>query len=142
MRGLPGFYDKRRILFGAKTTPERMRQTGKLFMDAARYDDALEFFERCAAEDLARQIAQTAMKEGDTPLYMRAKKVLKEAVSEQEWNQLAAAAEKAGRPTMAYVAHLKAGHVEEAARLGQALKGVGAGEQAAAEGPAEQPEGK
>jgi len=114
---LPGFYQKRKVLFGAKTTPQTMRETGRLLMDAGRHDDALELFERCAAEDLTRQIAAGAMSAGDVPLFMRAKKVLKEAITEEEWTRLAANAEKAGAYSMAYVAHLKAGHEEEALRL-------------------------
>jgi hypothetical protein len=116
-RKLPGFYEKRKILFGPKTTPEKMRETGKLLMDAGRHDDALEFFERCAADDLTRLIAAEAMNAGDAPLFMRAKKVLKELITEDEWTRLAASAEKASAYSMAYVAHLKAGHEEEATRL-------------------------
>jgi hypothetical protein len=114
---LPGFYQKRKTLFGAKTTPQTMRETGRLLMDAGRNDDALELFERCAAEDLTRQIAAGAMSAGDVPLFMRAKKVLKEAITEEEWTRLAANAEKAGAYSMAHVAHLKAGHQDEALRL-------------------------
>jgi hypothetical protein len=135
---LPGFYQKRKILFGAKTAPAKMRETGKLFMDAGRYDDALEFFERCSADDLARQIAAMAMKAGDTALYMRAKKVLKEQISDQEWAAVAANAEKAGAHTMAYVAHLRAGHEEEAARL-RAVIGAAGGVQEPAAGPQQTP---
>ena len=39
---LPGFYQKRKILFGAKTAPAKMRETGKLFMDAGRTHVSLE----------------------------------------------------------------------------------------------------
>lgn len=114
---LPGFDEKRKILFGAKSSPEKMRETGELFMDAERYDDALEFFQRCDAQDQTREIARRAMAAGNTPLYMRAKKVLGEDITEQEWSELAATAEKTGLHSVAYVAHLKAGHEEEAARL-------------------------
>ncbi len=126
---LPGFYEKRKILFGAKTTPERMRQTGKLFMDAERYDDALEFFERAKADDLTRQIAQVAMERGNVLLYMRAKKVLAERIAEQEWSRLAASAEEAGQYAGARVAHLKAGHEEDAARLARMMPGPAAAEE-------------
>jgi len=114
---LPGFYEKRKILFSERTSPEKMRRTGQMFMEAGRYDDALEFFQRCEAEDLVRRIAAEAMEDGNTPLYMRAKKVLGEQVSESEWTGLAAAAERAATPTMAHLAHRQAGHEEEAARL-------------------------
>lgn len=129
---LRGFYQKRKILFGAKTSPERMRQTGERFMAAGRYDDALEFFERCEAEDLTRRIAAEAMKAGDAPLYMRAKKVLKEQIADGEWAGLAANAENAGSYAMAYVAHLKAGREEEADRVRRLMSGL-AGEEPDAE---------
>jgi hypothetical protein len=133
---LAGFAEKRKILFGAKSSPEKMRQTGELFMDAERYDDALEFFQRCEAQDHTREIARRAMTAGNTPLYMRAKKVLGEEITEQEWSELAATAEKAGLYSTAYVAHLKAGHEEEAARL----RGP-AGDAETREEPAEPSEG-
>jgi len=125
---LPGFYEKRKILFGAKTTPEKMRQTGKLFMDAERYDDALEFFQRVEADELTREIARVAMEGGNVPLYMRAKKVLGEQISEQEWSRLAANAEKAGVYSGARMAHLKAGHEEEAARIAAIMPRLPGGE--------------
>jgi hypothetical protein len=122
---LPGFSQKRKVLFGARTSPEKMREAGELFMEAGRHDDALEFFERCDAEDLIRQIATNALASGNTPLYMRAKRALGEEIAEAEWSELAAAAERAGAHTMAYVAHLKAGHEEEAARLRRLTTGAG-----------------
>ena len=134
---LPGFYEKRKTLFGRKTAPEKMLQTGRVFMDAGRYDDALEFFERCEAADLVRQITATAMRAGDTSLYMRAKKVLKEDTSDEEWTQLAANAEQAGKHTMAYLAHLKAGHEQEAARLRRLAQGLSGPEPPAPAGPPE-----
>ncbi|MHC5035398.1 MAG: hypothetical protein ACYTFZ_10215 [Planctomycetota bacterium] len=86
---LPGFDEKRKILFGAKSSPEKMRETGELFMDAERYDDALEFFQRCDAQDQTREIARRAMAAGNTPLYMRAKKVLGEDTAEPRWRDRA-----------------------------------------------------
>lgn len=120
-RDLPGFAEKRKILFGAKTAPEKMRETGELFLEAERYDDALEFFQRCDADDLTRRVADRAMRTGNVPLYMRAKRVLREPVEETEWKELAARAEGQGRFSMAYVAHLKAGNEAEAERLKQKL---------------------
>jgi hypothetical protein len=120
-RDLPGFAEKRKILFGAKTTPEKLRETGEQFLEAERYDDALEFFQRCDAADLARQVADRAMSAGNVPLYMRAKRVLGEPVEDGEWKGLAAAAEGQGRLSMAYVAQLKAGNGSEAERLKQKL---------------------
>ena len=43
---LPPFAKKRAILFGQKTSEAKLRATGEQFLDANRYDDALEFFQR------------------------------------------------------------------------------------------------
>jgi hypothetical protein len=138
-RELPGFYPKRKLLFGAKTSRERLREMGEAFMDAGRYDDALEFFGQCGAEQPARKIAELAMQAGNVPLYMRAKRVLAEQISEEEWTQIAAHAERAGAFSMAYVAHSKAGHEEEAARVRRLVPGMEAEEEAQGQRP---PEGK
>ncbi len=121
---LPGFRAKRKILFSDRTSDEKMRATGEQFMEAERYDDALEFFDRCEADDLVREIARRAMEAGNTPLYMRAKRVLDEEISEDEWNALAEHAESARLYTAAYLAHKQAGHEEEAARLRALMPGV------------------
>ena len=111
---LSGFYEKRAILFSKKASVEKMKQLGKQFMDAGRFDDALEFLARAKADDMVREIARTALGMGDAPLYMRAKKILAENTEEREWNELADNASKHGRFAMAYVAKLKAGKPEEA----------------------------
>lgn len=121
---LPGLAHKRDILFSKRSSQEKMRQTGQQFLEAGRYYDALEFIQRAGAADLARQIVRTAIDAGDTALLMRAKKVLAEGTSEQEWSSVAANAEKAGLYSAAWLAHSKAGHVEEAARVRQLMPGA------------------
>jgi len=121
---LPGFRRKREILFGKKTSKEKLRETAEQFLEAGRYYDALEFIERADAPALARKIVRLAMDAGDTPLLMRAKKVLREDVTEEEWSRVAANAEKAGLYSAAWLAHSKAGHEEQAARLRKAMPGV------------------
>jgi len=123
-RDLQGFRAKRKLLFGAKTSPERMREAGEMFMAAERYDDALEFFARCEGHEPTRKIAGLAMEAGNVALYMRAMRILGEEITEGQWTQLAANAERAGAFTMAHVAHRKAGHEEEAARLRRLIPGV------------------
>ena len=98
-------------------------------MAAERYDDALEFFQRARAHELTRRIAAVAMQAGNTPLYMRAKKVLGEAITDAEWTQLANAAEKSGAFSSCYLAHSIAGHAEEAARVRAMVPGLASQEQ-------------
>jgi tetratricopeptide (TPR) repeat protein len=130
---LPGFYEKRKVLFAESPSPEKLLRAGRQFMEAGRYDDALEFFQRAGAHDLARQVAAVAMQAGNTPLLMRAKKVLGEGITEQEWLQVAANAEKAGLPSCACLAYSKAGREEEAARVRGLMPGFRGAEQEPAE---------
>jgi len=124
-RDLPAFREKRKILFGEKTSQERMREAARQFMEAERYDEALEFCQRTEADELARQIAARALESGNSPLYMRAKRVLGEEIGDEEWAQLAAKAEKAGLFSAAYVAYVKAGREPEAARMRSLMPGSG-----------------
>ena len=114
---LPGFRDKRKVLFGQKVTPEQRLAMGRRFAEAERFDDALEFFARTDAEQDVRRIAEKAVQRGDTALLLRAKVVLKEAPTAEELADAARAAERAGKLSMAYMAHVKAGNQAEAERL-------------------------
>ncbi len=135
---LPDFYAKRKILFGDKTSKEELRQTGQQFTQAGRYDDALEFFQRAEADDLTREVARIAMQRGDVPLYMRASRVLGRRISEQEWTELARAAEDAELYTAARLAYKKAGQTQEAERLGELIPGTSEDAEAEPEEASEQ----
>ena len=111
------FREKRKILFGSNTTAQELLETGRKFMQAERFDDAVEFFAMAQATQEVQKIAGLALEQGDTPLFLRAKVVLKEKPTEQELDTLARNAEAAGRSSMALTAYLKAGHEEQAERL-------------------------
>jgi hypothetical protein len=123
-KDLPGFARKRGILFGRKTSKERLRQAGEGFLEAGRYYDALEFIERAGATDLAERVGRLAIDAGDTALLMRARKVLRRETTREEWARVAANAEKAGLYSAAYLAHTKAGNQDEAARVHALMPGV------------------
>ncbi|MFP4027618.1 MAG: hypothetical protein ACLFWL_07505 [Candidatus Brocadiia bacterium] len=120
---LPGFRKKRKVLFGEKSTDEDLREMGRQFMEAEHYDDALEFFARTEAEGDVRKIASRAMEKGNTPLFLRAKVVLDEQLTEEELEKLAANAEQAEQISSAYVAHLKASNNAELEKLSEKLPG-------------------
>ncbi len=122
-RELPDFNKKRKLLFGPKTTPEQLEETARLFMEAGRYDEALEFLQRADADDLTRRIADVATEAGNAPLFMRAMRVLGEEASETDWLRVAANAEKAELWSAAYLAYRQAGREEEAAAAHRKLPG-------------------
>jgi len=137
---LPGFEQKRKVLFGPKTSPEQLRDMGRRYMDAERFDDALEFFARCEAENEVRKVVHIAVERGDTSLLLRAKVVLREEATEDEFLRTAKAAEQSGRTAMAALAYRKAGDEEHADRLLAEAMGVVPEEtdtEGAPEGPAQ-----
>jgi hypothetical protein len=134
---LPGFRDKRKTLFGEKTGEEEMRETGRQFMEAGQFYDALEFFARCEAPDQVKEIARRAKESGNTPLFLRARVVQGEQPGEEELLELARSAREGDRLSMAVVALQKAGHEEEAQELRRELLG---GEEPGVEPGAEEAE--
>lgn len=118
---LPEFSEKRDLLFGENTTDEQRRETGKLFMDAEQYDDALEFFARCEADDLVRDIVDIAVEKGDAALYLRAKVVLEEEADNDVLVDIADRARERNRTSMARVAYQKAGAEEKAEELTETI---------------------
>jgi hypothetical protein len=114
---LPAFEQKRKVLFGPKTAPEELREVGRRFMDKERFDDALEFFARCEAQNEVRKVAHIALERGDTSLFLRAKVVLREEATKDEFLRLAKTAEQSGKAAMAALAYRKAGDEETADRL-------------------------
>ena len=114
---LPGFRKKRKTLFGSKTSAGQMLETGREFMQAERFDEALEFFSRAGATQEVEQIAGLAAERGDIALFLRARVVLNEEPTEEELEAVARNAEAAGRRSMALTAYLKAGRMEQAERL-------------------------
>lgn len=121
---LPGFYEKRKILFNEKTSDEKMRDAGRQFFEAERYDEALEFFARTEAPELVKEIASAALDQADTPLFLRAKRVLNEKLTDEELQELARKALDAGCPSKAYVALKKSGKDEQAEQLKARTEGL------------------
>ncbi len=123
---LLNFEKKRKVLFGEKTSDQEMFETGCEFMEAERFDDALEFFDRTEAEgveDKIREIAERARENGNSPLFLRAKTVLGETATEDELEEIAQTALSKDCPTMALTAYKKGGMEEKAETLESQLFG-------------------
>ncbi len=122
---LPAFSKKRDILFNEKTSDRQRLQSGVEFMQAGRYDDALEFFGRCDAEEQVHEIVDRARRECNVPVFLRAKVILKEKPDTAELEELAVRAEEMERPLMAVLAYQKAGMQEKADRVRAGMGGSG-----------------
>jgi hypothetical protein len=118
---LPEFRPKRKVLFGSKTSDEKLREMGREFMDAERYDDALEFFQQAEAHELAEQVARKAMDSGNVPLLMRARRVSGAETSPEEWSTAAHEAEQRGLYSAARLAYERADRPEDAQRVAEQM---------------------
>ncbi|MFW5923371.1 MAG: hypothetical protein ACOCSQ_03195 [Planctomycetota bacterium] len=120
---LPAFKEKRDVLFGENYSDEQRREMGRRFMEAEHYDDALEFFARCQADEDVRAIAEKAAEKANAPLYLRAMVVLGEDPDEDTLVSIADRAKEQGQLSIARVAHHKAGNKEKAEQIGRELLG-------------------
>ncbi len=133
---LPPFVKKRKIMFGEKVADRQRIQAGVEFMEAGRYDDALEFFVRSDAEEYVREIVEIALKECNVPVFLRAKVVLNEKPEKAELEEIADRALEMDSPAMAAVALQKAGLHEKAKEIRSEVTGesVDAEEEESTEG--------
>ncbi len=95
------YLEKRDILWNDKIPKETLSKHGRKFLEAERYSDALDFFERAMDEDGIRRIKDLAIKEGDAFLLGRIARMKPEWVSDDDWRATEKAAEAAGKPSFA-----------------------------------------
>ncbi|HOX39336.1 MAG TPA: hypothetical protein PL033_15250 [Candidatus Brocadiia bacterium] len=112
-----GFTQKRRQLYARSVSPEKLMRAGDDFLEAGRYDDALNFYHRAEAKDRIAKVAETAVARGDAALLLRARKLLGTAATPEELSETAAKALENGKPTLAMVAYERIGDKEKAKEI-------------------------
>jgi hypothetical protein len=98
---LSKYLEKRDILWSDRTPRTVLIRHGTEFLNAERYSDALDFFERAMYEEGIRKIKDIALREGDAFLLGRIARMKPEWVSEEDWRSVERAAEAAGKPSFA-----------------------------------------
>ena len=103
---VPTHYIKRRdYLHSEKTPPAQLSKAGRELLEAERYSDALDFFEKAGAQDGIQAIKKIALDRGDIFLLARLDRFDRTLVSQAEWEAAARQAEALGKSSMsAYVA--------------------------------------
>jgi hypothetical protein len=103
---VPAHYLKRRdFLHSEKTPPAQLSQAGREFLEAQRYSDALDFFEKARDEKGIKAIKRIALEQGDTFLLARLDRFDRALVTRSDWEEAAKKAEALGKPSMsAFVA--------------------------------------
>jgi len=95
------YIKKRDLLHNEKTTLQTLTQTGREFLAAERYSDALDFFEKAKDLTALNEIKQLAVKTGDAFLLSRLDRYDRTMVSREEWDACARQAESDGRGSFA-----------------------------------------
>ena len=93
---LPGFTEKREVLFSQETTRDTLIEYGERFFTADRVYDALAFFQRAQTTDHIKMVCEKAQEGGDVPLWIQCKKLLDEVPDETEWNEIGVRAMERG----------------------------------------------
>jgi len=114
-------FRKRKLLHDKSSTPDKLIGAGEAFLEAGRYYDAVDFFEKADARDRLAEMVEAAITEGDTALLLRVKKLLGEEPEPEELRRAALKATESGRSTMALVAYKRLGDRESARAIAAEL---------------------
>jgi len=113
----PNALNKGEILFGDKTSSEKLSRLGKVYEEQDNLYDAIDFYERAKDKEAAAALAQIARKQGNAFLLKKCLRVTETELSAGEWNALATEAEAAGNKANAAIFYQEGGQPQETARV-------------------------
>jgi len=122
---IPGFYERRALLFAAKTDPAALSAQGRGFLAAGLLDSALESFAMAGDSAGLAQVEEAARRAGDTFSLVPALKALGKTVTPPEWVAIGETALKAGLLWFAYRAFEKADNQDGLERTRTAMHAAG-----------------
>jgi cytochrome c-type biogenesis protein CcmH/NrfG len=128
---LPGFEHIRRLLYSKEVDVEEVRTAAHALAEAERHDDALDLYERLVRDkndqaggtERVRGICAKAFSEGDVGVWMKARRILKEPIKPEEWQQIGAIALSLGKQSFALFAYQRSGDQAKVEELCQTLAG-------------------
>ena len=120
---LPGFREMRRLLYSKNVPVEDIVAAAAELAKAERYSDALDLYEKAQNLEGVRSISEKAFSDGDVGIWMKARRILKEPISPEEWAKLAEVALSAEKPHFALFAYKRAGDEAKAEELQRTLSG-------------------
>jgi hypothetical protein len=122
---LPGFFERRDLLFAVKPNPAALGAHGRIFLEAGLLDSALE---SCAvAGDTAgiARVEEAARRAGDSFSLVAVLKALGKTATPAEWVAIGETALQAGMLWFAYRAFEKADNQEGLERTRTAMHAAG-----------------
>ena len=129
---LPGFYERRELLFAVKPVPASLSAQGRIFLEAGLLDSALESFAMAGDSAGLAQVDEAARRAGDTFSLVAVLKALGKTATPAEWVAIGETALKAGLLWFAYRAFEKADSQDglERTRTAMHAAGISPGQQA------------
>jgi hypothetical protein len=122
---LPGFYERRELLFAAKPVPASLSAQGRIFLEAGLLDSALESFAMAGDSAGLAQVEAAARSAGDTFSLVAALKALGKTPTSAEWAAIGETALNAGMLWFAYRAFEKADNQDGLERTRTAMHAAG-----------------
>jgi len=122
---LPGFYERRNLLFAAKSDAAALSAHGRGFLEAGLLDSALESFAMAGDSAGLAQVEEAARRTGDTFSLVAVFKSLGKTATPAEWVAIGETALTAGMLWFAYRAFEKADNQDGLERTRTAMHAAG-----------------
>ena len=122
---LPGFYERRDLLFATKSNAAALSAHGRGFLEAGLLDSALESFAMAGDSAGLAQVDEAARRAGDTFSLVAVLKALGKTDTPAEWVGVGETALKAGMLWFAYRAFEKADNQDGLERTRTAMHDAG-----------------
>lgn len=122
---MPGFYERRALLFAEKPEPAALSAQGRVFLEAGLLDSALESFAMAGDTAGLGQVDQAARRVGDAFTLVAALKALGKEMTPAEWVAVGETALGAGMLWFAYRSFEKADNQDGLERTRAAMHAAG-----------------
>lgn len=122
---LPGFYERRELLFAAKPDPSALSAHGRTFLESGLLDSALESFAMAGDTAGIARVEEAARSTGDSFTLVAALKALGKSATPAEWVAIGETALQAGLLWFAYRSFEKADNQEGLERTRAAMHAAG-----------------
>ena len=85
---LPGYLEKRKLLYDPGTPSERLRDVADRFAEHGHLSDAIEFYGRAGCEDRLEALLEKILSEGDTFLCEQVGSALNRSLTVEQWAEV------------------------------------------------------
>jgi len=106
---LPGYLEKRRILYAQSASKERLKTLGDLYLEGGHLDDALDFYLKADERMSLERLKTRAIEIGDASILLRLQNLAKIEVRKGDWQRAGEKAEELGKETCAQVCFARVG---------------------------------